>query len=126
MRKEMIRKTIFFSIIIILLGCNSNVKDETTNNLPTDNSRIWIGPEYWANPLQDWQLSNGQIECITSGGLRKVFLLTKEIGEQSGDFSLSFRAQNINKQKDSLSKGWIGFEIGIQGEFNDYRDNAVR
>ena len=27
--------------------------------------RVWIGPEYWANPLQDWQLANGRIEALS-------------------------------------------------------------
>ena len=27
------------------------------------NDRIWIGPEYWANPMEDWQLKEGRLEC---------------------------------------------------------------
>src|SRR5438552_18628870 len=26
--------------------------------------RVWLGPEYWANPLQDWRLAGGRIECV--------------------------------------------------------------
>ncbi len=114
------------SFIAFFTACNTTIENDYSNPLPTDNTRTWIGPEYWANPMQDWQLNNGQIECIESGGLRKVFILTKEIGQQSGLFSLSVKAKNINTKKDTLGQGWIGFEIGIKGEFNDYRDNAVR
>ncbi len=46
---------------------------------PQKTQRTWIGPEYWANPLQDWQLNNGRIECVQSGGDRNVFLLTHEL-----------------------------------------------
>ena len=113
-------------IILLFISCNTNQADRAQLPLPTNNTRVWIGPQFWANPLQDWQLNNGQMECITSGGLRKIFLLTKEIGLQSGDFSIKVNVKNINASQDSLSEGWIGFEIGIRGEFNDYRDNAVR
>lgn len=117
---------IFIGFIIIFSSCNKQVENEFTSKLPTNNTRTWIGPEYWANPLQDWQLTNGQIECITSGGFRNVFVLTHEIGKQKGDFCMSVNAKNLNKTKDTLNDGWIGFEIGVRGEFNDYRDNAVR
>ncbi|MCA8974281.1 MAG: alkaline phosphatase D family protein [Planctomycetes bacterium] len=26
--------------------------------------RIWIGADYWANRLQDWELRNGRVECV--------------------------------------------------------------
>ena len=126
MRNHLISLLIFFSIIIFLITCKPLTNRNISGNLPTNNTRVWIGPQYWANPLQDWQLNHGEINCITSGGLRKVFLLTKEIGVQSGDFTMSVKVKNINSLQDSISKGWLGFEIGIQGEFNDYRDNAVR
>ncbi len=113
-------------LVICLFSCNMHVENEFISQLPTNTTRTWIGPEYWANPLQDWQLKNGQIACITSGGLRNIFLLTHEIGSQKGDFSMSVNAKNINPNADTLNEGWIGFEIGIRGEFNDYRDNAIR
>ena len=28
--------------------------------------RTWIGPEFWANRLQDWQLRSGRLECKTN------------------------------------------------------------
>lgn len=26
--------------------------------------RVWVGPEYYANRLQDWRVRNGRLECI--------------------------------------------------------------
>ena len=26
--------------------------------------RCWIGPDYWANRLQDWRLVDGRLECV--------------------------------------------------------------
>src|SRR5262245_47602158 len=47
--------------------------------------RVWLGPEYWANPLQDWRLAGGRIECINTAANRNVHLLTRQVGEQPGD-----------------------------------------
>jgi len=62
---------------------------------------------------------------VTSGGYRNIYLLTNEIGKDDGDIKISVHANQLTR-KDSLSEGWIGFEVGIKGEFNDYRDNAIR
>ena len=99
---------VFFilSLIILSTGCNKT-KRELISSLPTNNIRTWVGPEFWANPLQDWQLENGKIECVVSGGFRNIFLLTKEIGKQSGDFSISVRAKNLNPKSDTLGKNFL-------------------
>ncbi len=125
-KNRLIAKIQLLLILVLLMSSCSNEKNKNLlGELPSDNSRVWIGNEYWANPLQDWQLNNGQIECITSGGYRNVYLLTNEIGSQKGDFTLSVNAKKLTVDKD-LTEGWIGFEIGVRGEFNDYRDTAIR
>jgi len=112
--------------MIIVSSCDRAEKHTNLiSQLPNNNSRVWIGNEYWANPLQDWQLNNGQIECITSGGYRNVYLLTNEIGSQKGDFTIKVNAKKLTIDED-VTEGWIGFEIGVRGEFNDYRDSAIR
>ncbi len=133
MKKYYFNKFVFAGIVLFMLSCSKPAKNKFTSNLPKNITRTWIGPEFWANPLQDWQLKDGQIECITSGGFRNVFLLTHEIGSQKGNFSMRVNVKNLNPIKTmetqdsvSLTEGWIGFEIGIRGEFNDYRDNAIR
>ena len=37
---------------------------DLTATLPEDVTRPWIGPAFFANRLQDWQLNDGRIECI--------------------------------------------------------------
>ena len=32
--------------------------------LPTNVERVFVGPEFWANRLQDWRLKQGRIECV--------------------------------------------------------------
>ena len=55
---------------------------------PRDVTRPWPGPEFWANPLQDWRVDEGRLECITAGGDRNVALLTREVAQRSGSFCI--------------------------------------
>ena len=91
---------------------------------PSEITRTYIGPRYWANRLQDWKLANGRVECVFSGRNRSLALLTHELGEQTGDFELRVRF-GFFQQNDDSSLAWAGFRIGAKGRFNDYRDTAV-
>ncbi|MBI4910830.1 MAG: alkaline phosphatase D family protein [Acidobacteria bacterium] len=85
--------------------------------------RPWLGPDYWSNPMQDWRVRNGRIECTQSGGERSVFLLTRELTAASGDLSMDVRLGRLDRVP--LDRGWVGFRFGIRGHFSDYRDSAV-
>src|SRR5206468_8660183 len=88
-------------------------------------NRPWIGPEYWSNPLQDWRLANGRIECFVSGGDRNVFLLTHEVTDQPGSLSMRVRLGRLEEDTAPLEKGFAGFRIGGRGRLQDYRGSAV-
>ncbi|MCD6333563.1 MAG: alkaline phosphatase D family protein [Bacteroidales bacterium] len=113
-------------VVFLLTSCSSNQSVKFTSHLPPGIHRVWIGPEYWANPLQDWQLNDGRIECVASGGDRNVFLLTREITSDKGSFEVSARMDALTEADEPLDPGWVGFKVGVRGDFQDYRDNAVR
>ena len=92
---------------------------------PGNADRIWAGPQYWANRLQDWRVTNGRLECITSGGDRNVHLLTHEVAAPKGDLRISVRLGRLDPTA-RLTPGWAGFRVGIKGQWGDYRDNARR
>ncbi|RLD74881.1 MAG: hypothetical protein DRJ07_19095, partial [Bacteroidetes bacterium] len=123
-----LKSRLILSIIFVLtlFACQNQTEKAFVGNLPDDMTRIWIGAEYWANPLQDWQLNNGRMECVVSGGGRNMYLLTHEIDSVPGNFKIRIRTGKLDNTNDSLNKGWIGFKIGIKGEFDDYRSSAVR
>jgi alkaline phosphatase D len=80
----------------------------------------WLGPEFWANPLQDWRKSGPKtFECHVSGGDRNVYWLTREVSPKGMKTSVQLKLTGD-------SPGWAGFRIGVRGHFNDYRDSAVR
>ena len=73
--------------------------------------------------MQDWEVKNNRVYCTTSGGDRNIYLLTYELDSVVADFTTRV---TLGSLVDSLTVGWVGFKIGVKGEFNDYRDNAVR
>lgn len=87
--------------------------------------RTWIAPQYWANRLQDWRLNNGRIECITASGNRNVNLLTARIGQAEGDFVISVSLGLSDTDITPSEESWLGFRVGIKGQFDDYRDDAI-
>ena len=125
MRKTMKINYILMSVILCLLAAcapQNTFKSNWVENI----ERPWLGKDYWANPLQDWQLKNGRIECIVGGGDRNVFLLTRELNNELGDIEMSVTLGRMPGDENPLDEGWVGFRTGIRGEFDDYRDSAVR
>src|SRR5690349_8013742 len=41
--------------------------------------RVWLGPEFWANPLQDWRVAGGRIACVNAAPDRHVHWLTRDL-----------------------------------------------
>src|SRR5690606_37166044 len=39
--------------------------------------RVWPGPEFWTNPLQDWRVAQGRLECVKAAPGRNVHVLTR-------------------------------------------------
>ncbi len=88
-------------------------------------NRIWIGPDYWANRLQDWRVANGRLECVAAQPQRNVHIITRELSENKGSFTISSEMAVANKQALKSPKGWLGFWVGVRGRFHDYRDSAI-
>ncbi|MCK4965544.1 alkaline phosphatase D family protein, partial [bacterium] len=122
------KKIIFFSaVILFVFSLIINTEAAEFRSYWDDNTeRIWAGSDYWTNPLQDWRVSKGRLECYRSGSDRNVYILTRELSSRSGEFEMSVKIGQLESDNKNLSEGGVGFRIGSRGEFNDYRDSAVR
>ena len=87
--------------------------------------RVWLGPDYWANPLQDWRLAGGRIECIKAAPDRNVHLLTHQLGSQPGALAMSVRIGRAGGENLAAGRGSFGFRIGIMGPLRDYRNSLI-
>lgn len=83
--------------------------------------RVWLGEEVWANPMEDWRIVDGAAECQTTGGNRNINLITHQLTNPQGSFTMSVRAGRVEvKQVD----GGVGFRIGIRSDLNEFRSNS--
>jgi len=114
------------SVLIVLLSGGLAAAAEFQSQWPKGVERPWAGPEYWANPLQDWRVKDGRLESIAAGGDRNVFLLTRELSSARGDLRMSVKLGRLESDTGPLKEGFAGFRVGIRGAFKDYRDSAVR
>ena len=44
-------------------------------------NRIWLGADYWANPMEDWRIVDGAAECQTTKGDRNFTKFAFEAGD---------------------------------------------
>ncbi len=92
---------------------------------PAAVERIWAGPEYWANRLQDWRVRGGRLECTAAAADRNVHLLVRQAGPLAGDIRMIVRTAVPDSVREAKERNWVGFRIGARGEAGDYRDSAV-
>lgn len=89
---------------------------------PAGTDDIWLGPDFWANRLQDWGLRSGRITCVatdtTNRRGRTASVLTRSL---TGDrFNLQIRMGT-----EVQGTGFSGFLIGTGEAGTDYRRAAL-
>ncbi|HVX64903.1 MAG TPA: alkaline phosphatase D family protein [Pirellulales bacterium] len=105
-----------------LVSCRT-FADEFQAQWPAEISRPWAGGDFWTNPLEDWRLRNGRVENSHSGGNRNVVHLTAELTDAAAGFAASVKIDQLSERLSN--EGFVGFELGLQGRFGDYRDSAI-
>ncbi|MDZ4852383.1 MAG: alkaline phosphatase D family protein [Pirellulaceae bacterium] len=83
--------------------------------------RVWLGGEYWANPMEDWRVVDGAAECQSMGANRSIHSTTHQIVNPSNRFAMSVQLRQIESKGND---GGAGFRIGIRSEINEYRSNC--
>lgn len=112
---------------LTLGGHNLRVSAESAPSFrsawPHDAERHWPGEAYWPNPLQDWRVHMGRLECFGAGGDRNVALLTRDIAEHTGDLLLQVDCGPLDRTP--LTQGFVGFRVGVKHQIDDYRAAAI-
>jgi len=130
MRKNLFFKLVTVSVLTVLSFCTFAYALLGGNSVfqsswPVDMERVWIGPEYWANRLQDWRISKGRLECVEAGKpMRTVHLLTNRLGDKQGQLSMSVRLGLVDDSGNMPPNRRAGFLIGAGGQL-DYRAAAL-
>lgn len=117
---------------LLLTACNagnkpspppvSDPQEHTIYRANWAGTRIWIGPEFWANSLTDWKIENG-IVYGTSAPRRTLHLIPYRITEGLGEFrtSIDIFSTNISKKGST----WGGYILGITGPVDGNRSALV-
>jgi hypothetical protein len=85
----------------------------------------WVGPEYWGNRLQDWELRGGKAVCNLSAKNRTLHSLTHQLSPKTEAFKAEVKINWLNENKIGAPASYVGMRIGAKGEFEDYRSAAV-
>ncbi len=83
--------------------------------------RVWLGGDYWANPMEDWRVVDGAAECQSMSANRSVHALQHQITNPAGALMMSVRLRQIESKG---NHGGAGFRIGISSEINEHRSNC--
>jgi alkaline phosphatase D len=94
------------------------------NDWSNSPDRSWIGPEYWANRLQDWRVHQGRVECV--GNVlpwRTLHLLDHQIDDAGSYGELRLRL-GLRGQPGG-DGAMAGFLLGAGAADLDYRAAAL-
>lgn len=105
--------------LIFFSNCNpTQVNSETSWEDTFD--RTWVGPEFWANRLQDWEIKNGRLECKIPYPMRTVHCLTQKLDSIHTDFKLTVQTGILDPIDSIAIDASTGFLIGAGNDL-DYR-----
>jgi alkaline phosphatase D len=108
------------------LAGRESLQAQTSGSKPVSDAwaqthnRVWLGGEFWANPMEDWRVSEGGAECLNAGPGRSVHSLTHQI-TQNVSFTMSVTLTRLEVLK---TDGGAGFRIGVRSEINEHRSNC--
>jgi len=87
---------------------------------PDEMERSWVGPEFWANRLQDWGIRSGRLECLSASEekpMRTVHLLTRRLNQAKKSFQIKVNwgamDQNIKLPEDAAAGFLLGAGAGL-------------
>jgi hypothetical protein len=118
-----LRHSISIALITLASISGNLLAADFQSDFKNMNDRVWIGRHYWANPMEDWRIRDGRLECITSGPDRNVHVLTHRLGNKPGTLEMSVR---MGLAAPIAGDATMGFIVAAQGEIHNYRAAALR
>ncbi len=113
-------------LLILCLGSCDRSEVSYTSSWEYQPDRVWAGPEFWANRLQDWRIEDGKLKCLNSDlGLRTVHLLTHQVDSTRGELKIEVTFGLNHDAGRNGSEGWAGILLGAGGGRMDYKGSAL-
>ncbi len=119
------RIAIIVVILTVLCPGRRSQADLYQTDFASTPDRVWIGPGFWANRLQDWRVEDHKLHCIEDAPrlpLRTLNLLEPFVSQEPGSFEASV---DIGLGGGTIRPGaFAGFLLGVGGPTIDYRISA--
>ncbi len=108
--------------LLFLAAWGTPATAEFVGSFANVHDRVWLGAEFWANPMEDWRVQDGRLECSSGGPNRNVHVLTRQVGAGKGTLEMRVRLGRLDQ---GAAKGAAGFRFGIRDEIDDYRSRLL-
>lgn len=93
----------------------------TQDKWSNTHNRPWLGGEYWANPMEDWHIVDGGVQCKSQYGNRSIHSLTHRLIDPSAPFEVSVV---VSKLKQLTEYGGAGIRLGVNSDIDEYRSSC--
>ncbi|HIN54325.1 MAG TPA: twin-arginine translocation pathway signal [Planctomycetes bacterium] len=129
----MIKVTRRLVVILLALGAFLGLGRKRSQAVPADDrlkrieqwdrthDRVWIGGEFWSNPMEDWRVQDGWVQCQTTAGNRSIHSVTRQLTDPGSPFVMSVE---LSQSAPIDNDGGAGFRIGVRSDLNEYRSNC--
>ena len=124
---HLIRSRSIIVVTVLVCGFSTLLVDGSEFHAEWDGpNRTWIGPAFWANRLQDWQVRDGRLECHLATkrlALRTVHVVTHRL-EGRGSFGCTLTTGVIDRDQ-LVPDAATGLLIGVGNGELDYRAASI-
>ena len=117
----------FYQVLILTLVFTACQKNDFRSNWFEYHDMNWVGSDFWANRLQDWQVKDGRLECVEGNAnkpMRTVHLLSGRLNGENATLNMEVQTGLVNEERDIDSTAASGFLINAGPEM-DYRSAAI-
>ena len=118
---------ISLALLVLFVGGPASAASDFESSWHTAPDRRFVGPELWANRLQDWRVVDGRLECERGEyrlPMRTVHVLTHDVDPGRGGFELRAHVHLIPERQVNPDAA-VGFLIGVGDGVMDYRSAAL-
>ena len=112
------------AVTIGLAGCGDAGGPPFAASWNRSPDRRWVGPGFWANRLQDWEVANGRLRSVHALPLRTVHLLTRRLSTGDGTLQLELTFGPSGTADADSGRSSAGVLLGA-GPHLDFRAAAL-
>ncbi len=114
------------AVLLTSLPTSTNENDAFRATFDRVPNRVWVGPDYWANRLQDWRVEDERVLCVEDAArypLRTLQILPTSIADSNDAFDISVELEQSDSSNQAGS--FAGLLLGQGGPTIDHRVSAM-